>query len=459
MKRLFLLVTLLNLLIGTSAFATPKCNELLAKKALIRAYPSQASDLNIKFGFESEFTPDKYSLKLLKFYAPDDEFNITAQEWRSWKDTETETPRLNWVKERIKQLFADKKSPGKLHKISKGPRYAFLPERLIVDYTGNFEIVVDPVDSFEEWKANLKTVQENIGPGSMQSTIGIPKSALFADDADRSKRELVGMLQLLADLDSLEKLEQGYYKSLKSPDSAAAKAFAHPYLGPMSAKKRQLLEATVELNIQGKGFDEDSRERVALMDDSFKYVGSSAYRPDLGGKDYIVFEVRDAHSNFALLTERIERLISIFTQSRAKFADAYALKAFDTEKSFYSLPKKLRLCLKTLFPPRFIDESIELSADEVLANQVYRNFAFPLRDWSEHARLGKLRNSAILKARTQYIESLAQNCEAMADGRLPGQQASVGIQAALARFAVVSGLRNALQERFFPGQIEMAKTP
>lgn len=455
-KILTSIAAIASLHIATLGRAENNCKDLLTSTALIYPYPlAKNASLHLKFGFESEYTIDRYARKLLKLYAPDSSLGLSKEAWLELNESDESSERIEWIKENLSQVFAEKKQNGKIEKLTNLKKHQFLPSHLIIDYTGNLEIVVDPVDSFEIWLHNLKTVEQDIGPGSMQATVGIPKSSLFAGEPKQIHAEISGLLQLLADMDALEKLEIGYSKYQKNLNAAAARAFAHPYLGPLTASKRQLLDDMLAENILGRGFTKENRHRIGMMDDSFKYIGSTTYRPDLGGKDYVVFEVRDAHSNFELLTEKLQRMVTLLTHSRQHFSKATSLQAFDSELTYESLSKELQQCLESLFPPKYIDPKVEYTEAEVLANQVYRNFAFPLRNWSSHIKLSQHKiGKSVLKARTQYLNTLSLTCQGYAKNELSSIEASIAIQGALAGFAYESGLRKALHEQFFANRTD-----
>ncbi len=120
------------------------------------------------FGFESEYTLDR-SEKLLSLYGPDSSFNISIQAWLE-RDPRV---RVKWVEENLDKIFPQIRVNGGLVKINRESQWDFLPERLILDSTGNLEIVLPPVQSLETWYAQVTKINESLEAGSMQATVGL----------------------------------------------------------------------------------------------------------------------------------------------------------------------------------------------------------------------------------------------------------------------------------------------
>lgn len=418
-------------------------------------FPLQSKQRNgkpqshIQFGFESEYTLNRWASRLLDHYGPDPKVTgIQREQWLTMKadGPEGEDGRVEWIKKNKKLLFPQERQPGGLIKITTDEALSFLPDRLILDSTGNLEIVMDPVDSFEQWYRQISLVNQKLGRGSMQGTLSVEIEDFFFKEGDprESTDSLLGWFTFMAEFDSLLKLQKGYERYQAQPGKSAANSFKHPYVGPLNLIKWNRLRDLLALNAQGDGFDLDSMNQVAYRDDSFKYIGSTVYRPDIVRGKRIVLEARDAHSDFDVLVNRMIRGIDFLQSSREVYREAVSLKAYDSEKVFQRLPKRLQKFFAQLFPSRLKANALEIgySQPEVTSHEVYRNFSYPLRDWSKHiAFLGDSGlEAAIQKAQKRYLQAVKQIQKEFKQKKISKIEASIRVQYELSRFVVESGL-------------------
>lgn len=400
----------------------------------------------IQYGFESEYTLRDLE-GLVSVYGPAPEFGVTAAQWEQMPRAE----QVAWVKANLPRLFPNVREMGGMVKLSEDPSLAFLPKRLLRDSTGNLEIVMDPCDTFEEWQRRIFLLNERLGVGSMQGTISVPSDAFFGRSAPDASPTVVeanlGFFSFHNDLDTLLKLEAGAIRFREDPTRAAANSFNHPFLGPMTNLKYRRLAATLEANAHHEMLDEATLRAISAEDNSFKYVGGTAYRPDIV-RGRVVLEVRDAHTNVEALLDRMARSLIYLEHGRSPFAGAAQLPAFDSVKDFAKLPVDAQAMLRELFPAKTI-AGLEYTPDELLAVEVYRNFAYPMRDWDAQLRfVGKTtaRNGVRLAQRA-YSAKLSSIAADLRAGRVTAEEASLRAQGAVAEFAVESRLVDFYRQR------------
>ncbi len=453
----------LELALLSVSFQAPalQCKEVFSKIAVItqssQAYYTLSEQIAIrnlaqapyskvlKFGYESEFTLDQYASGLLDFYHPDPSFSISSVQWTQLKNQTLGTDgRVVWIKENQAQIFSEVRKPGQMVLTPEGKKkLPDLPEQLIIDYTGNLEIILKPFDSFEAWKASSEEIAKQIGNGSLQSTVGIPAPLFWQKVAKHDANSAIGFLQFMADFDSILKLQSGYEKYVKEGlDRAYAGAFAHPFLGPLTHLKRQQMNVFLALESTGASLTKEQKEFVSYADNSWKYSGSTVYRPDIA-KGYVVFEVRDAHSNLKHLEAQIQRLVYFMGQGITSFQKHAQINAFDSVKDFDRFPPQIKSFLETIFPAKFIDPRVEYSAEELLANEVFRNFAYPMRDWKfVLTQFGQATSSVtqLGRARLAYLERLKVLQERYDSRQINVESARNQVQIALAQFINESSL-------------------
>jgi len=398
---------------------------------------------HLQYGFESEYTLDEIG-DLLKFYAPDRSL-ISKSEWESL----SKAKKVQWVKDNIKEVFPTTREEGGLVLINRTKEFSFLPKRLIRDETGNIEIVLPPYDSLEEWYKVVNTINKNMGTGSMQATISVPRKAFFleAEESSEVYKRNMGYLSFYSDYDAFEKLILGNDRWLENQDRRVARSFEHPFLGPMNKRKYTKLKQYLKANADGEMYDAEAKEFVSGSDASFKYFGGTAYRPDIASPDRVVVEVRDAHNKFNLLFNKVLRSTYHLMDDRADFAAMSALKPFDADSTFELFPKYVQAELKKVFPNK-AKPGIDYNADELATLEVAKNFSWPMRDWSLHTRLmsNKELDQTVKEAQARYLDQIKQIMKSHRDGAIDTDQAAVKVQGALVTFAEESKLRNAFVE-------------
>lgn len=397
---------------------------------------------HIQFGFESEYAL-KESEKLLSVYGPKPESGITATRWRNMAPQE----RVAWVQEHLSSAPLNSQPSG-LVKLDASPELAFLPEELVLDSTGNLEIVMKPVSTLEQWEAQVKAINERFGTGSMQAAVSLPSDAWFGRTTGTEVRAAVqqdlGYLNFINDFDVLQKLESGAVRYSTDPTKPAAQSLQHPFLGPMSKLKQGRLARFLERNALGEYFEPNRLAHLRDREASFKYVGSTSYRPDIAGPDRIVLEIRDAHKNFELLSERLMRSTFYMQAGRKQFAGAAGVQAFDSVADYAKLSERVRSMLESLFPSR-VKPGVAYDDENRIAAEVYRNFAYPLRDWNSSLAFIKQTNLAatVAEAQASYVRKLEAAAEDLATGRIGKAEASLRVQGAAAQFSQESHLARA----------------
>lgn len=385
---------------------------------------------SLQAGWEAEYLPGE-SENLLLDYAP-----VTpVGNWTALSHAE----RADWTKERIRALGHGDKS-AILERTERAPPKA--PRFAYRDDTGNLELRDGPFDGLAATLDSLDIVTARYGAGSLQLTLSLPTEAFF--NGANAAREQAGWLHFFAEYDVLDRLARGAAAHAAGKLKEPARNFLHPYLGPLNRRRRKALTEYLEGNAAGKLWTPEDLEWAGRKERSFKFFGGTAYRPDVAGPARVCLEVRDAHRDPALLAERGARVAFYWGRSRASFLPFSALPAYDHEASFDALPEPVRTFLTEAFPsraPRVLDAyPVHRSMHET-----YRNFAFPLRDWS--AWLGALGASAVeisdtARAQEQYaraLHELAASNEALAARR-------VSAQVALARFALEAPLYRLFRE-------------
>ncbi len=407
-------------------------------------------DWNLQFGFESEYALNECG-KLLEVYGPREaESGISRGQWLNMAEAE----RMAWVQAKLANVPVNSEMAG-LVKLVEAPELSILPEELVFDSTGNLEIVIKPVQTLEEWHQQIRLINERFGAGSMQGAISSPSDPFFGRvegaSIDRAVKEDLGFLNFINDFDVLQKLEAGAARYAADPSRAVAQGFQHPWLGPMTRLKQLRLERFLAKNALGEYYEPHRLTNIRYREGSFKYVGSTSYRPDIAGPERAVFEIRDAHKNFELLLDRMLRSTFYLQWGRGQFAAAAELRALDTVVDFEKLSPAVRRMLEKAFPAR-INPTVVYDEENRIAAEVYRNFAYPMRDWNPMLRfLGRPTLAAeVAHAQANYVSKLERIAEELAAGTITKQQAFVRAQGALAQFADESGLARAygaFQER------------
>ena len=399
-----------------------------------------AESEHVMFGFESEYTISSSSL-LLKAYMPRAEFGISKDAWLNKSDAE----RMAWAKNYIETRPEFSRDSG-LTKIIEGEGLEFLPQEPIRDDTGNIELVLPPVNELAVLDYQVRTINSLFGAGSMQAMISAPKKSFFyTEHADKIAGKK-GFFTLVSEVDALQKLSIGAERYVLDPSKDVARSFAHPFLGPVSKHRQEFLTRYLVGNAEGKLFDKVSLKKIPYSEDSFKYTGTSAYRPDIGGSSRVSVEVRDAHTNQELLLEKVQRVVAAYTRGTDRFAKFSNIESFDSRKEFNKLTEPVQWTLTQLFPAKAERDQFH-TANEVFAQEVYRNFAYPLRNWQPILKaIGKERYLVeVSRAQATYLQKLQNITDLYVEGRIDKAEASRQVQGALALFLVKSGLKEHLE--------------
>lgn len=457
MKRFTSLFLLLSLTLQLTSASIHACDEFWKEKIGIFRYPKALGTsagsvpTHIQYGFESEYTLDRID-KIMGAYAPDESLGISLDAWKKMSDKE----RGDWFRANYKKVFPDFRTEGKLKKIATlGPEFDFLPERIIMDDTGNVEFVLDPMDTLEEWFAKVNFLNSKFGFGSMQGTVSTTMEALYHTSSKITKEQMnagnLGFLNFTNDFDTLEKMFAGLERFREDQSKLVMRSFDHPWLGPMTKLKRDRLEIMLKQNGDGLMFDEKYMKKISKYANSFKFIGGTAYRPDIiYKKKRIVFEARDCHSDPKCLGDRLLRNSFFMQEGREVFANAANFPAFDSVNDFLKLSEKNQTMLRKLFPPKIEEHNAAEYVDEaLLAVEVFRNFAYPLRNWSTHIEFLNnpgLKNSVAM-AQGKYVARLNDVESRLSNGIINPVQAQAEIQGAVALFSEESKLYDAFKTK------------
>lgn len=404
--------------------------------------PRTNPDSHLMFGFESEYTLAE-SEKLLSAYGPL-EHRMKKRVWSSL----TFNQKKDWVKNAIANMPTGSKEP--LLELQLAPEgLDFLPKQLVIDETQNLEIVLQPMNTYQEFVDRVTKVNQVFGKGSMQAMVTATREQFFPTNQERPKsiQENLGFFTYINDMDVLSRMATGALKFSRNPQKESLRTFAHPFLGPLTLARQNMLKEYMEQNANGEYVDSGSLGRVSFQYQSFKYLGSSAYRPDIGGSTRFGIETRDAHKDEALLFERTIRNTFYLETGRTQFQLFSKLRAFDSEADFKKLPEDVQKMLHELFPPN-IKNHIATYSPAVLAFSTYRNFAFPLRDWSYHLQaINRLDlRDEVQVAQANFLNRLNEISREISRGSLNPELARARVQGVTSLFAVESQLFEAMDK-------------
>jgi len=376
----------------------------------------------LEFGFEAEYEIEAGDA-LLRLYDP------TTPE--GWQDA-SPRQRADWVRAKFPVPHSEEFDLP-LRRNQRVPELDFLPEGLFVDSDGNLEIVSQPTADLARMWDQIERLEQACGPALLQVTVSAPATSILSDP-----EALDGFLTFHHFLDIFERMAVGHSRYLENPEQEVLAPFLHPWLGPMTAGKQRFMRQYLEANARGERLDEKWVRLVDRAFSSFKYITGSAYRPALAGPDRVAIEIRDAHRNKALLAQRLSRTAVCLLSGLKTYAPFARTWAFDSESDYQALPARVRNMLEKAIPSRERPEIDSMySQYDRVALQVYRNFAKPLKDYSDvEVALGDRPGaSALRQAQQNYrgkLESLAEAEDAVWVRRQ--------LQGALAAFAVDSGL-------------------
>jgi hypothetical protein len=453
MKNLRLGLLLLPLLLIHSASGDAAngglCNDVMTKQ--IKASPA-AIDISkiprgyIQIGYESEYLFEESAL-ILRDYAPDPK-EISTQKWKAMTDAQ----HIEW----LKQKFGDKPefaTDAGLHSIKKLP---FKPEQVIVDSTGNLEIVMSPFDSYEDWEATVDIIAKRFGVGSQQAMVSEPRELVFGNG--QTKPELgvekhLGWLIYTNLRDMFAKMESGYIRYLKTPDKLTALSFDHAFVGPMIKIKRDMLERYIMENANGGLYDEPAKQAVRKSDASFKYTSGPSYRPDIAGPGRFSWEIRNAHKDLNDLKMKVRRDIVANLSDMTPYLPFTKVPAFDSIAVFDQLPKSTQAGLAQIFPTK-ANPAFEYNENELRSLETYRNFALPLMDFRQlvyalapNAVSRVSMQKLVAQAQIAYRTTVISTVQNYAMQKITVVQAKAQLMGAVGRFAHDSGLSAAFDAK------------
>lgn len=395
----------------------------------------------MQFGFESEYMISELGL-ITNFYGPSAEAGIAKAAWLALPVAE----RLQWIEAKSKSIpFGSKDAV--IVRLDKDPQLDFLPNQLIRDDTGNVEIVLAPVNRFDTWLEQVRWINKNFGVGSMQSMISQPKETFFATTSPMSEvslKENKGYENFIHEADVLSRMAAGAEKFAKDPTKEVLRPFLHPYLGPMVKFRHKKLMETLTEVAQGKVLNAEETAAIIKLEHSFKYIGSTSYRPDIAGATRASHEVRDAHKDEALLIDRTARAVYFAQKGRGGFIGLSNAKPLDTVVDFEKFDVKTQNFLKAVFPVKS-PKAFEFEKAR-LVHETFRNFAYPLKEWRPLLQgIDRMDlNKTVNQAQQNYVQRLAELEIQFSQGRITAEAARAEVEGALANFAVESRLHDAM---------------
>lgn len=408
--------------------------------------------MHIQYGFESEYLHEESEV-ILKNYMPlPPFFRKSKAEWMSYSHEE----RLKIFNDLIEadrdtpkgSKFFEYRAKGKLIKIADDKELSdALPDSFVYD-SGHFELVLDPHDSAESLIKKIKVINSKVGVGSMQMTISNPldKKLLKSNVVARTslKKELIGYYNFMNDFDTLSKLGTGYERYLKDESIQAAKSFNHPWLGPMNEIKHFRLQNLVDGMVDGKSYNEEELKQMSYTVVSHKFIGGLSFRPDVAyKKNRLASEVRDCHQNVKCIEDRIIRETYFLMKGRDDFKKFTNLKQFETVSNFKGISSDAaKNMLVNIFPPYGTYKQVEL--------QLFRNFAYPYRDWSGHVEMLGVPGlkEKIALAQINYTEALNRISNEFNSRAISKAEAQTKVMGALTEFSVKSGLVDAMKSKY-----------
>ncbi len=406
---------------------------------------TKSPDELMQIGYESEYLFHE-SAAILRDYLPDAKV-MRKEHWLGLSDQQ----RIDW----LKGQFTDRPEFAVDAGLHKNVDLDFMPQELIIDSTGNVEIVLAPFDSYAAWEKAVDTIVERYGVGSQQAMISKPRVSAFSPknpkQQEQMTKEHLGWINFSQLKDMYLKLESGYERFQKDPTKLTALTFDHPFLGPMNKIKRDVLESYLKANAEGKKYDDDAKRFVRKSDASFKYTGGPSYRPDVAGPGRFSWELRNSHKDVADLKMKVKRDFVAHAEGLEKYSKFADVPAFDSIVVFDALPQLVRETLMALFPTK-ADPRFQYSKEEKLVLQMYRNFALPLMDMASLAKTlqespirQELFKAQIKIAQMNYSAGLKSISEQFVTKKIDAATAKAQIMGLLGQFTHNSGLAKAFE--------------
>ncbi len=430
--------------------SAPQCGDMFAPASYKKVYadgvdPKADPEGYVQIGYESEYLFSE-SAAILRDYCPQD---IPYSTWLA----KTDAQRVAWLTEKFKDKPEHAAGSGLFKKVD----IDFLPNELLIDATGNAEIVTAPFNSYGEWQHAVDVIVSRYGAGSQQAMMSKPSESAFKVRGTTSKKQLIdqslGWLVYTNLRDMFAKLESGAVRYKKDPTKLTAQFMEHPFLGPMTKMKRDRMEEFLAANSKGEMYDDASKYFIRKSDASFKYTGGPAYRPDVVGPKRFSWEIRNAHKDVADLKMKVARDMAAHQQGLAKYEAFAKVPAFDSLGLFQRFPAETQSALTEIFPSK-ADPRFEYPEVERTALETARHFALPLQDFAPLAKALLGSETAAQKmlprinqARLAYINAVHEAGVEFKAGKLTRDQARAKIMGAIGNFAVDSGLSHAFDLR------------
>lgn len=425
-------------------------------KSVNKKYTRKSAKVNLEeipsgiimIGYESEYLITE-SAPILRDFGPPEDI-ISANKWLALKDQE----RVDWLKNKFKEKpeFA---TDAELRPLVPLP---IKPRELVIDSTGNLEIVSNPMNSYKEWQEFVDFVVNRYGPGSQQAMISKPRSLAFPKDKSpetlkQSIEEHLGWLIYTNLRDMYAKLSSGFERYLLQPDKLTAQSFDHPFLGPMNKIKRDVLEQYLFKNANNLNYGGEFDLFVRKSDASFKYTGGPSYRPDVAGLKRFSWEIRNAHKDVKDLKMKVRRDIDAHLSDLSPYKAFAEVPAFDSIETFNKLPKYVQDTLIKLFPAK-TNPKFAYSNMEKLSLETYRNFSLPLMSFDslfnvfdKYLDVNKKSNlDDVKRARSNYLKKLIQVSQQLSINEISSDQAKATIMGELGRFVHESGISQLFDE-------------
>lgn len=406
-------------------------------------YPKEflnQAEKHIQYGYEVEYTMDEAKVIFNNFMPAAPIFQGSREEWLKMSFYD----QLTFFDKNYNRIYSQgSRKPGRMVKITQGAMAKYISDDLICD-SGNFELVYKPFDSMEDLFETIKNSKRLLGVGSMQVMVSNPfKKELLKNNEKLFKNKFeqeLGYYNFVNELDTLEKLVSGYHRYRANPKVLAAASFNHPWLGPMTRLKNIRLKKFLELTyLDDPRLVREMRD-YAYQVTSNKFVGGLAFRPDVAYmQGRVASEIRDCHKNLNCLESRVKRETLFLMNGKKNFQKYAKMEAFDTMVVPYNMNPKIFEMLKELFPA-FNDM-------DVTHLELYRNFTYPLRNWSTHLSLLKRPELAetVNLAQEEYINKLLKISQRYTTKTITIGEARREVMGALVEFAYESKLYEAFK--------------
>jgi len=409
---------------------------------------ARASKAPPTYGWEVEYVRGE-NPGLWELYRPQ---MILENTWTSWSLPE----RDQWTRDHVAELAPTIRVPSLLVRTSIAPN--FLPERLIQDESGNWEIIGGISQSVEQLESEIRQIEAVVGPGSYQAHVVLP----FAN----FEKGAAGYSLFSADLLAFRKLTSQLARHQKDPKQIPGAFFGHPYLSVFTKMKRDMLVAVAHANSQGKGWQSAlplMRDRYPslghIWDENrpfYKYTLANALRTDIYGNegDSLVrwgFEVRSAHKSLATLFEEVGTLRTLMNVGFESYDRFLTLKVLDPNIFERAFSPSVQQMLLASIPEGEVEDPRS------------RYFAYLYRPFEQYAVLldipqaeaSALRRN-ILKARTNAVSALEALAAEFGKRTIDARMARERSLVLLAKFAEETTLLPHL-ENYLQGSMQVQK--